>query len=87
MSISSLPLSFPQDSINRRVSISMLLETAYNNPELQFIFLTPQDITAVEDAKKNALVNLRRERRDEGLTDFHPDFVKIVTLQPARGNE
>ena len=33
-----------QDPVNRRVATETLLEFAYEHPDRQFVFLTPQDI-------------------------------------------
>ncbi|KAK9816925.1 hypothetical protein WJX72_007128 [[Myrmecia] bisecta] len=63
------------DAVNRQVSMQSLFQTAIDMPELQFIFLTPQDVGAVEDAKKHL--------RARG-TQIDDKFVKVITMAPAR---
>ena len=63
------------DSVNRRVAMENLMMFAKEQAELQFIFLTPQDMAAVDEAKKGCA------RQDCVIPD---DFVKIVAMKPAR---
>jgi len=63
------------DSINRRVAMENLLTFAREHKELQFVFLTPQDMAAVHAA---------RERCTERGVEVPEDFVKIVAMRPAR---
>lgn len=46
---------------------------------LQMILITPQDIAAVEDAKKMMCLN-------ENIEAMDPRFVHVVRMQPAREN-
>lgn len=66
------------DSINRRIAMENLLQFAREQPDLQFVLLTPQDMAAVDEAKKGcAKVNC----------PIPDDFVKIVAMKPARDND
>ncbi|PRW20506.1 structural maintenance of chromosomes 6B isoform A [Chlorella sorokiniana] len=65
------------DAINRRVAMQNLFSFAKDNPELQFIFLTPQDISAVEDARQAC----------QAAGQLIPEgFVRVVQMRPARTN-
>mmetsp|Transcript_40647 Transcript_40647/g.102878 ORF Transcript_40647/g.102878 Transcript_40647/m.102878 type:complete len:1107 (-) Transcript_40647:369-3689(-) len=66
------------DSVNRRISMQSLIKFAYQLNHVQFLFLTPQDISAVEDAK--------RACEKEGEMELTDDFIKVVRMQPAREN-
>ncbi|GFR43935.1 hypothetical protein Agub_g5073 [Astrephomene gubernaculifera] len=66
------------DAINRRVATETLLEFAYENPAFQYIFLTPQDIQAVEDA--------RQEMMKKRKVHLSSAFLRTVQLRPARAN-
>ncbi|WIA29640.1 hypothetical protein OEZ86_012127 [Tetradesmus obliquus] len=57
------------DAINRRIATQTLLEFAREKRDLQFIFLTPQDLQAVEDAK-------RKLAEDRGGAPLPEGFVK-----------
>jgi hypothetical protein len=62
------------DAINRRVAMQNLFSFAKDNPELQFIFLTPQDISAVEDARQAC----------QAAGQLIPEgFVRVVQMRPA----
>ncbi|KAI3430279.1 hypothetical protein D9Q98_004875 [Chlorella vulgaris] len=65
------------DAINRRVAMQNLFDFARENGELQFIFLTPQDISAVEDA--------RQACQQQGQ-QMPAGFVRVVTMRPPRAN-
>lgn len=65
------------DSVNRRAAMENLMMFAREQQDLQFIFLTPQDMAAVEEAKKGCA----RQK-----TIIPDDFVKIVAMKPARKN-
>jgi uncharacterized protein YrzB (UPF0473 family) len=67
------------------VATETLLEFAYDHPERQYIFLTPQDIQAVEDARKE-LVAKKRQQQEEGQEAFvlPESFLKVVRLEAAR---
>ncbi|KAF6260374.1 hypothetical protein COO60DRAFT_1700367 [Scenedesmus sp. NREL 46B-D3] len=67
------------DAINRRIATQTLLEFAREKGDLQFIFLTPQDLQAVEDAKRK----LAEGRGGRALPD---GFVKVVQMRPARAS-
>ncbi|KAL3161007.1 hypothetical protein ABBQ38_009393 [Trebouxia sp. C0009 RCD-2024] len=64
------------DAINRRVAMENLFSNSLEHPDLQFIFLTPQDINAVEEAKKNLAA--RGNPMPEG-------YCQVVLMRPARG--
>ncbi|KAG1672939.1 hypothetical protein FOA52_012384 [Chlamydomonas sp. UWO 241] len=64
------------DAINRRVATETLLEFAYKHSNFQYVFLTPQDIQAVEDAKCALAVTVK--------ADIPANFLKTVTMRPAR---
>jgi len=68
------------------VATETLLEFAYDHPAKQYILLTPQDIQAVEDARKE-LVTKKRQQQGEGQEVFElpESFLKVVRLQAARG--
>lgn len=63
------------DSVNRLVTMTSLLSFAAENPNLQFIFLTPQDLSS--------LVAARDHCRKEGIM-LSDDFVKVVQMRPPR---
>ncbi|KAL4424708.1 hypothetical protein ABPG77_000051 [Micractinium sp. CCAP 211/92] len=65
------------DAINRRVAMQNLFSFAKENPELQFIFLSPQDMAAVEDARQACL--------QSGL-DVPEGFVMVVQMRAPRAN-
>jgi chromosome segregation ATPase len=65
------------DSINRRIAMENLLQFAKEQPDLQFVLLTPQDMAAVDEAKKGC------EKVKIPIPD---DFIKIVVMKPARQN-
>eukprot|EP00879_Flechtneria_rotunda_P009100 GHRR01009527.1.p1 GENE.GHRR01009527.1~~GHRR01009527.1.p1 ORF type:complete len:738 (+),score=285.10 GHRR01009527.1:656-2869(+) len=67
------------DAVNRRIATQTLLEFAREKSHLQFVFLTPQDLQAVEDAKRH----LAAARNSEPLLE---GFVKVVQMRPARPN-
>ena len=66
------------DSVNRRFAMENLLQFAKEQPDLQFAFLTPQDMSAVEEAKKGCELRYK--------CPIPSDFVKIVQMKPAREN-
>ena len=64
------------DAVNRRISMQSLIKFAHDQSHVQFLFLTPQDISAVDDAKK-ACEKHHNVRLDD-------DFIKVVCMQSAR---
>lgn len=66
------------DAVNRRVAMTNLLVFAKEMPELQFIFLTPQDMAAVEEARQ-ACINKEK-------VNIPKEFIKIVQMRAARPN-
>ncbi|EFJ45367.1 structural maintenance of chromosomes protein 6 [Volvox carteri f. nagariensis] len=64
------------DDINRRVATETLLEFAMEHPTFQYIFLTPQDIHMVEDARQNIV-----KRRQIQLP---ATFLRTVKMHPPR---
>eukprot|EP00955_Chlamydomonas_euryale_P049643 354314-Chlamydomonas_euryale.AAC.23 len=67
------------DAVNRRTATETLLEFANENRILQNVFLTPQDIQAVEDARRHLEERLRAMNKS-----LPPSFLKVVQMQPAR---
>ena len=65
------------DSINRRIAMENLLQFAKEQPDLQFVFLTPQDMAAVDEAKRGCA---------KAKCPIPDDFIKIVAMKPARQN-
>jgi structural maintenance of chromosomes protein 6 len=65
------------DAINRRMAMQSLFGFAREHDELQFVFLTPQDLSAVEAAR------LQCEKSKLAVPE---DFVKVVQMRPARQN-
>lgn len=63
------------DSVNRRIAMENLITFAIENPNLQFIFLTPQDITSVFAARDSCRKNGH---------DIPDDFIQVVSMKPAR---
>ncbi|KAL0037264.1 hypothetical protein WJX79_009148 [Trebouxia sp. C0005] len=64
------------DAINRRVSLAALLEFAIQNSHVQLILLSPQDVSAVEEARLLA---------QKSLPLPNPEiFLKIVQMVHAR---
>ncbi|GLC37835.1 hypothetical protein PLESTB_001481500 [Pleodorina starrii] len=66
------------DDVNRRVATETLLEFAMENSAFQYIFLTPQEITTVEDARQQ----LMKRRR----VQLPPTFLRTVKMHPPREN-
>lgn len=67
------------DAVARRTSMASLFENAALTPHLQFVFLTPQDVRAVDEAKK--------ELRDKGI-DLPEHYLKVLCmLPPVRGEK
>ncbi|GBF90900.1 structural maintenance of chromosomes [Raphidocelis subcapitata] len=64
------------DAVNRRVATETLLEFALDKGTVQHIFLTPQDISAIQDARKHL-----EERRKRPLGE---GFIKVMRMEPAR---
>ena len=65
------------DAVARRTSMASLFENAALTPHLQFVFLTPQDVRAVDEAKK--------ELRDKGI-HLPEHYLKVLCmLPPVRG--
>ena len=65
------------DAVARRTSMASLFENAALAPHLQFVFLTPQDVRAVDEARK--------ELRGKGI-DLPEHFLKVLCmLPPVRG--
>ncbi|KAL4422537.1 hypothetical protein ABPG75_008734 [Micractinium tetrahymenae] len=65
------------DAVNRRVAMQNLFTFAKENAELQFIFLSPQDMAAVEDARQACL---------QSNLEVPEGFVKVVQMRPPRAN-
>ena len=64
------------DAINRRVATETLLRFALEKGTVQHIFLTPQDVNTIQDARAHLEKSVGRPL-GEG-------FVKIFQLRPAR---
>ena len=61
----------------RRAAMASLFENAALAPHLQFVFLTPQDVRAVDGARK--------ELRAKGI-DLPEHYLKVLCmLPPVRG--
>ncbi len=63
------------DSVNRKIAMENLLSFARENPNLQFIFLTPQDMSVLFAARETCI--------RQGL-DIPESFLRVVTMQPPR---
>lgn len=63
------------DSVNRKIAMENLLSFARENPNLQFIFLTPQDMSVLYAAREQCI--------KQGL-DIPDSFLRVVTMQPPR---
>ena len=48
------------DDVNRRVSMDQLLQFAHSKPDTQFIFLTPQDLSAISNHIDGSFVRVQR---------------------------
>jgi hypothetical protein len=66
------------DPVNRRIATETLLKFATEKPDLQFVLLTPQDLAAVDDARKQVAA--------KAPDAMGPAFLKMVAIQPARQN-
>jgi structural maintenance of chromosomes protein 6 len=77
-------LDVGMDPINRRITIATLLETAYEKSDLQFIFISPQDLSVVEDAKQQFLQNIRKTNNNNNLV-VPDNFVKIIQFKKEGG--
>ncbi|KXZ52761.1 hypothetical protein GPECTOR_8g151 [Gonium pectorale] len=91
------------DSINRRVATETLLEFAYENSGFQYIFLTPQDLQAVRDARENvqrrykkiflapqdlqAVRDARENVQRRYKVQLPATFLKTVPMRAVRPNE
>jgi chromosome segregation ATPase len=53
------------DAVNRRVSIETLLNFARENVDKQFLFITPQDISAVDATAADIKIQKMRAARPE----------------------
>jgi structural maintenance of chromosomes protein 6 len=65
------------DAINRRMAMQSLFGFAREHDELQYVFLTPQDLSAVEAARQHC---------EKSKMVVPEDFVKVVQMRPARQN-
>ena len=63
------------DSVNRKIAMENLLSFARENPNLQFIFLTPQDMSVLHAARETCI--------KQGL-DIPESFLRVVTMLPPR---
>ncbi|GIL70847.1 hypothetical protein Vretimale_3923 [Volvox reticuliferus] len=66
------------DDVNRRVATETLLEFAMEHSMFQYIFLTPQEIATVEDARQQ----LMKRRRIQ----LPAAFLRTVKMHPPRPN-
>ena len=64
------------DAVNRRVATETLLEFALDKGTVQHIFLTPQDIAAIHDAREHL-----ERRRGKPLGE---GFIRVMRMEPAR---
>jgi hypothetical protein len=64
------------DAVNRRVATETLLEFALEKGTVQHIFLTPQDISTIDQAREHI-------ERKKGI-QLGSDFIKIMQMRPAR---
>lgn len=67
------------DPVARTISLAALFGFARRSPHLQMILTTPQDVSAVHQAK--VLV-----QKDDGF-EVPQDFVRVVTMKPARPSQ
>jgi hypothetical protein len=65
------------DAVNRRVATETLLQFALEKDTIQHIFLTPQDIRAIQDAREHL-------ERKNGVA-LGEGFIRIMQMKPARG--
>ena len=65
------------DAVNRRMAMMSLFQFAREHDELQFIFLTPQDLNAVEAARQHC---------EKANVIVPESFIKVVHMLPARDN-
>ena len=66
------------DAVARRTSMASLFENAALAPHLQFVFLTPQDVRAVDEAMK--------QLRNKGL-DLPEHYLKVLCMLPPKRGE
>lgn len=64
------------DAINRRVALQFLLEFAYKFQDRQFIYLTPQDLTALHEAEENLVATKK--------ISLPPGFLRTVRMRAPR---
>jgi len=64
------------DAVNRRISMELLIKFAYDQQHIQFLFLTPQDMSAVNDA--------RRTCEAHHNIVIPENFIKVLRMHPAR---
>ena len=62
LSLSFLPL---QDSMYRRKSLDLLLEVGRENPHLQYILITPQDISSIDASESVRVLELEPPERGQ----------------------
>ena len=66
------------DVVARQLSLKTLVEFAHDKKEFQFIFLTPQDISAVDDV-------VRKINESSDLESHVPEhFVKVIQMKKVR---
>jgi hypothetical protein len=65
------------DLVNRGKTLEMLIGYAAQQPETQYIMLTPLDVTAIGEARKR----VERAHTELSLTE---DFVTIKRMPPPR---
>ena len=60
------------DSVNRKISITMLVKSAESNKNKQYIFVTPQDITQIQDIQSSQIriFKLKDPDRSQGIINF-----------------
>ena len=67
------------DAVTRRIATETLLEFSVENPANQFLFFTPQDLQAVEDAKDGL------EKRRVSLK-LPPGYLRVFNMPAPRAD-
>jgi len=77
-----------QDNATRRVTTEHLMGLAAQERGIQFILLTPQDISTIRGAFESVRQRLHEESLQEsGQENMLPDdFLRVLVMKPARSN-
>ena len=58
------------DMVNRRVSMDMMLDTADMHKDMQFVFLTPQDMSSHKNVRNVRVFRMPDPERSQKMLNF-----------------